>query len=109
ARMISSHSHEFRLFGRFVLNNVTRHCCRGHSQWTGEVHLPRTAATGKVTVLCADDNLLRSRGDARSGIDAGAAAWLDDYRTGLFEDVQIAFAHAVLARLLRAELDVELH
>src|SRR5581483_471147 len=46
---------------------------------------------------------------SRSSIDTCSAAGLDDFGSSLAEDIEVALAQAVLARLLRAELDVELH
>src|SRR6185437_1583213 len=45
----------------------------------------------------------------RPGIDTSAAAGLNGVRSSLFENIQIAFANAVVARLLRSELNKELH
>src|ERR1039457_3550292 len=93
---------------RFVLDDVAGDGAGRHRQRTGQVHLPRTAAPGKVSVLRADHHLVGTRGDTRSGIDAGPAARLNHLRAGSAEDVEVALAHAVFARLLRSELEIEL-
>src|ERR1039458_2151457 len=79
-----------------------------HRQRTRQIHLPGTAAPGKIPVLRADDHLVGTRRNSRSGVDAGAATRLDHLCAGLAEDVEIALTHAVFARLLRSELEIEL-
>src|SRR5581483_630841 len=79
-----------------------------HRVGAGEVHLSWSAAAGEVAVLRADHDLVGTRRDSRTSIDARSAAWLNDFRSRLAKDFKIAFAHAVLACLLRTELDVEL-
>ena len=56
------------------------------------MHLSRSAASWKVTVLCADDDLVRTSRDSRPRIDARSAAGLDDLRSGITEDVSYAIS-----------------
>src|SRR5580698_2593219 len=70
----------YQLLARLVFHDVPCYCAGGDSQWTCQIHLSGAAAAGKVTVLCADDDLIRTRGDARSGVDAGAATRLNHVR-----------------------------
>src|SRR5579863_2241145 len=108
-RRAASLSHHRRLAfaRRFVLHDVAcQRACRNR-QRTRQIHLPRPAASWKVAILRADHDLVRTRRNARSGVDACAAAWLDNVRACLLEDLEIALAHAVLARFLRAELQIE--
>src|SRR5579871_4143141 len=102
------HRRRLALAGRLVLDDIAGERTGGHRQRTRQVHLPRPAAPGEVAVLRADDDLVRARRNARPGIDARAATGLDDVRARLLEDVEITLADAVLARFLRAELQVEL-
>ncbi len=90
-----------------VLHNVSGYGAGRHRQRTGQVHLSGAAAAGEIAILCADDHLFRPGGHARSGIDAGSATGLDHVRSRFLENVEISFADAVLARLLRSELDVK--
>src|SRR5579863_6302858 len=101
--------HQFPLRAWLVFDNVPRHGARRHRQRTGQVHLPGPTATREIAVLRADDNLFRPRGHAWSGVDAGTTARFDYIRSGSLENFEIAFTFAVIARLLRTKLDVELH
>src|SRR5580700_854950 len=74
-----------------------------------QIHLSRTAAAGEVAVLRADHHLIGTRGDSRPRIDAGAATGFDHVRAGFLENIEIAFAYAVVAGFLRSKLDVKLH
>src|ERR1019366_5898122 len=94
--------------GWFVLHDVASDGAGGHRQRTRQIHLPRTATPGKVPDLRADDHLVGTRGNTRSGVDAGSATGLNHLCAGLAEDVEIALTHAVFARLLRSELEIEL-
>src|SRR5260370_17316648 len=76
--------------------------------WTGEIHLARPAASGKVTVLSADHDLIRTGGNSRSGVDAGATAGFEHDRTGLFEYIQIALRQAVFTSLFQPKLTLKL-
>src|SRR5580692_11881929 len=86
---------------------MTGHGASRHGQRTGQVHLPRPTATREIPVLRADYHLLRPRGHARPGVDASTAARFDYVRPGFSEDLEIAFADAIIARLLRTKLNVE--
>src|SRR5664280_3421925 len=92
---------------RFVLDNVAGDGAGRHSQRARQIHLPRTAAPGKVPVLRADYHLVGTRGNTRSSVDAGAATGLNHLCACLAEDVEIALTHAVFARLLRSELKIK--
>src|SRR5271157_5026736 len=93
---------------RFALHNVTRDRAGCHRQRTRQIHLPWTTAPGEIAVLRADHDLVGPRRNSRPSVDTGAATWLDHRCASLAEDVEIPFAHAVLARLLRTELKVKL-
>src|SRR5205814_5478866 len=80
-----------------------------HCQWAGKIHLSRPAAAWKVAVLRADYDLIRPRRNSRAGVDARAATRLNHNRSGLAENLEVTFANAILARLLRSKLNVELH
>src|SRR5580698_8355310 len=95
------HTRRLALACRLVLHDVAGNRAGRHRQRTRQVHLARTAASGEVAVLRADHHLRGTRGDARPGIDAGAATGLNHMRSGALEDVEITFANAILARLLR--------
>src|SRR5580704_8799396 len=93
----------------FVLDDMSRHSTRRHGQRTSQVHLAWPAASGEISVLRADHNLLRPGCHPWPGVDACSAARLDHVRSSLLEDFEIAFAHTVIARLLGTKLDVERH
>src|SRR5262245_45766299 len=103
-----SHPHQLPLRTGLIFHDVSGHSAVGYCIRTGQVHLARPAASGKVAVLGADHDLIRARGNSRPGVDAGAAAGLDYDGAGLLEDIQIALGYAVLTSLLRTELNVEL-
>src|ERR1035441_256938 len=92
---------------RFVLDNVAGDGAGRHGQRARQIHLPRTAAPGEVSVLRADYHLVGTRGNTRSSVDTSAATRLNHLCACLAEDVEIALAHAVFARLLRSELEIE--
>ena len=92
-----------------VLRDVSGDRARGYSVGTGKIHLPRSAASGEVTILRADHDLVGTSRDSRSRIDTSSAAGFNYSRAGFLKNVEITLAHAVLSRLLRAELDVELN
>src|SRR5215471_11179527 len=96
------------LLGRLVLDDVACDSACRHCQRTRQIHLPRAAASWEVTILRADHHLVRPLRNSRPGINARAATRLDHVRAGFLENVEIALAHAVLARLLRTELKIEL-
>src|ERR1039457_7185985 len=81
-----------------VLDNISRHSARRYSQWRRQVHLPRPAASGKISVLRADHHLIGTRRYSRPRIDARAATRLDHARASLLEDFEIAAALRVFAR-----------
>ena len=97
--------YQFPLLTGLVFHDITRHRARRHCQRTREIHLPRPAASGEVAVLGADHNLVGPRGNARTSIDTSAATRLNGVRTSFLENIQIALANAVLARLLRSKLN----
>src|SRR5882724_221695 len=88
-----------------IFNNLS--CDRGsrNSQRRSQVHLTRSASSGKIAIDRADRDLFFQGADPRSGIDAGATTWLDNLRADLFEYIQIAFVQTVFAGFLRAKLD----
>src|SRR5262249_28661793 len=94
---------------RFIFHNVTRYSARRYGIGTRQIHLAGPAAAGEVPVLCTDDNLIGTGRDARTGVDAGAAAWFDHVSAGFPENIEVALPNAIVARFLRAELDVELN
>src|SRR5689334_16405504 len=93
---------------RFVLHDVPRNGACRDGIWAGKVHLSRPAATGKITVLRADDDLVAAGGDPRAGVDAGAAARLNYDGACLLEDIEISLAQAVVTCVLGAKLNVKL-
>src|SRR6185437_11037002 len=96
-------------FLRLVLNDVSRNRGRRHRERACQIHLTWAATSGKIAVLRANNDLIASRRNPRTGIDTGSATRLNDVRPGPLEQVQIALAHTVVARFLRSELDVELN
>src|SRR5258706_8703897 len=104
----SSRSHQLPLFARLVLHDVPRHRARRDRQRRSQIHLSRTATPGEVAVLCADHYLIGTRRNSWPRVDACSTTRLNHMRPGLLEDLDIAFAQAVLTRLLRSKLDVEL-
>src|SRR5271169_1915487 len=103
---LGSRSGMLRLAGRLVLHNVAGNCAGRHRQRTRQVHKPWAAASGEVPVLRADNHLVGTRGYTWTCVYACAATGFDDMRSRLLKDFQIALAHAVLACLLRAELNI---
>src|SRR5258708_7259965 len=104
----ASNCDQLPLRTRLVLYDITGNGAGPPRVKAGPIHLTRAAATGEVTVLRADGDLVRARRDARAGIDARPAAWLNHNRAGLPKDIQIALADAIFARPLGAELNIEL-
>src|SRR5690348_9811157 len=100
--------HQLSLLRRLVLADIASHRARRHRQRAGQIHLSRPAAAREVAVLGADYHLIGTRRNPWPGVDAGPAAGLDHNGPRLLEHLQVALAHAVLARLLRPELNVEL-
>src|ERR1700674_5508737 len=96
-----------RVRGR-ILDNVSSHRAGCHGQRRRQVQLPRPAASGKISVLRADHNLLRTRRYSRPRIDARSTARLDHVCAGFLENLDVALALRVLARFLGTELDPEL-
>src|SRR5215213_9797595 len=79
----------------------------GDDVGAGEVESPWSAAAWEVAVLRADgDGLGRGR-SARPGVDARAAARVNQLGPGALENLYVALAARVLLDLLRAELQVE--
>src|SRR5438874_6922689 len=101
--------HGLPLLAGLVFHDVACNRARRHGQRAGEIHLSRTATAWEVTILGADHDLIRPRRDSGSGINAGAAAWLNHMRAGVLENIDIALAYTVIARFLRFKLDIELH
>src|SRR6266699_2189544 len=101
--------HGLPLLAGLVFHDVACNRARRHGQRAGEIHLSRTATAWEVTILGADHDLIRPRRDSGSGINAGAAAWLNHMRAGVLENIDIALAYTVIARFLRSKLDIELH
>src|SRR5438094_9299253 len=101
-------SHQLLLLTRLILHDVSRHGARRDGQWRSEIHLSRPPATWEVTVLRADHDLISPRRNSRPGVNASAATGLDHVSAGLLKHFQISMPQAVLARLLRPKLNVEL-
>src|SRR3989442_5082673 len=101
--------HGLPLLAGLVFHDVACNRARRHCQRAGEIHLSRPAAAWEVTILGADSDLIWPRRDSGSGINAGAAAWLNHMRAGVLENIDIALAYTVIARFLRSKLDIELH
>src|SRR5579862_5591026 len=99
---------ELAFLARFVLHDVPRHSARGDRKGRRQIHLPRTASSGKIAVLRADHDLIRTRGHTRAGVDAGSATGFNHLCSRVLEDFEIAFTQAVIACFLGAELDVKL-
>src|ERR1700674_2295813 len=92
-----------------ILDNVPSHGAGGHRQRRRQIELPRPAASGKISVLSADHNLLGTRRNSRPRIDARPTTRLDHVCAGLLENLDVAFALRILARFLGAELDPALN
>jgi len=71
---------------RPVFDDVPSYGAGRDSQRTCEVHLTRTAASRKVSVLRADDDLVRPYGHTRPGVDASPATRLDNFHSCFLED-----------------------
>src|SRR5207244_10554906 len=101
--------HGLRILAGFVFHAVA--CNRARRRWqrAGEIHLSRPAAAWEVTILGADHDLIWARRNSGSGINASAAAWLNHMRAGVLENIDIALAYTVIARFLRAKLNIKLH
>src|SRR5207244_6311872 len=89
-------------------DNVPSHRARGHGQRRRQVELPRPAASGKISVLRADRDLVGTRRYSRPRIDARPTTRLDHVCAGFLENLNVAFALRILARLLGTELDPEI-
>src|SRR5438552_13557581 len=101
--------HRLSLLAGLVFHDVACHCARRHCQRAGEIHLSRPTAAWEVTILCADYDLIWPRRNSGSSINASAAAWLNNMRPGVLENIDIALAYTVITSLLRAELDIKLY
>src|SRR5262245_39877663 len=101
--MASAAEHGFRRADR------ARDRARRDDERARQVDLPRPAAAGEVAVDGADGDLARFERHARPRLDARAAGRIDELHADLLEGVDVAALDGVVADLLRAELDVELH
>src|SRR5579864_257202 len=99
---------QFLLFARLVFHDVPCDGTRGHCKWARQIHLPRAAAPGEIPVLRADDDLVVSGRYTRPRVDTCSATRLNHVRASLLKNVEIPAPDAVLARLLRPELNIEL-
>src|SRR5271154_4381382 len=104
-----SRSHQLLLLTWLVLHDISRHRARGDGERRSQIHLSRTAAPRKVAVLRADHHLIGTRRNSRPRVDAGSATGLDHDRAGFLKHIDIALAQAILTRLLRSKLNVELN
>src|SRR5216684_1427403 len=91
-----------------ILDNVPSHRASGHGQRRRQIELPRPAASGEISVLSADHNLLGTRRNSRPRIDARPTTRLDHVCAGFLENLDVAFALRILARFLGPELDPEI-
>src|SRR6266566_5258560 len=101
--------HGLPLLAGLVFHDVACNRARRHCQRAGEIHLSRPAAAWEVTILGADHDLIWARRHSRSSINAGTAAWLNNMRPGVLENIDRALAYTVITSLLRAELDIKLY
>src|ERR1700675_2024706 len=88
-----------------ILDNVPSHRARCHGQRRRQVQLSRPAASGKVSVLRTDDDLVGTRRYPWPRIDARPTARFDHVCAGFLENLDIAFALRILARFLGTKLD----
>src|SRR5258708_32228146 len=83
-----------------IFHDISGHRAGRHRIRTGQIHQAGAAASGEVAVLRADDHLIGSGGNSRTGIDAGTAAWLHHPGPGPDENIQITLLDAVFPSLL---------
>ena len=102
-------SYQFPIFTWFVFHDVSGDRAGCHGEGAGQIHLAGSAASGEITVLGADDNLIGTRSDAGSGVNASAATRFDYMCACFVKNFKIALAHAIVSCLLLSELNVELH
>ncbi len=106
---LSSSAYQFPISAGLIFDDISGNRTRRNRIWRGEVHLAGAAAPGKVAVLRADDNLIGASRNSGASINAGSATWLDEAGSGLFKNLDVALPPRILARLLRAKLNPELH
>src|SRR5262249_56151290 len=81
---------------------------RGDHQRTREVDLPRARTAGEVAVDRRHGDLVRRERDAGAGLDARAAARVDQLDAGRLEQLHVAHLLGVVADALPPELDLQL-
>src|SRR2546430_5348251 len=101
--------HRLPLLAGLIFHDVACNRARRHCQRAGTLHLSRTPAALEVTHLRADYDLIWPRRNSGSSINASAAACLNHKRAGVLENIDIPFAYAVIARFLRAKLNIKLY
>src|SRR6266567_3129137 len=92
--------YQFSLRTRLVFHDVTGNGAGRHCVGAGQIHLARAAASGEVTVLGADGDLVGAGRYTWTGIDASATAWLNHNRASFLKNVKIALADAIFAGAL---------
>src|SRR5436309_16117708 len=100
--------HHLSLAGRLIFRDISGDRTGSDRVRTRKIQLSRTAATWEVAVLRADYDLIGTGGNSGSGINAGSATRFNYFGSSFLKDIEIALANAVVARVLRAELDIEL-
>src|SRR5215510_7993734 len=103
-----SGDNQLALAAGFILHDIASHGAGCNGVRACQIHLSRTAASREIAVLGADHDLVRTRRNSRTRIDAGAATWLDHDRSCTLESFQITIADAILPRLLGAKLNIKL-
>src|ERR1051326_2195055 len=93
---------------RLVLHNETGHGACRDRVGAGQIHLSRTTAAREVSILSADDDLVRPCRDARSSVNASTATGFNHDCACLVEDIKIALLDTVVTGVLRTELNIEL-
>src|SRR5437867_10423656 len=88
---------------------MTRYRRSGHRVRRSQIHLAGSAAAREVAILRAHHHLSLHRAHTGTRVDASPATWLDDVRSDLSQNFDVAALFAILSYLDRAELDEALH